>query len=303
MKKTSIYLVCFHSETQNLNGSRSQFATVERAIKNQEWPYDNGDDPSFYVARRRGRLTWGVCRQDLRNSLPKNSVVVFFSFTSMSKDRFVYRLCAVATVDDKVDHRAVYRNAILRGKRYINVLIRPEKGGWRYDETDRPRPGRHSDWLWRIADHRGFTGKVFKSRYRKVYEDEWFSERTLKTRDLKLGNNYIVFSGLTGRTFISAKPPIVATAKKGKHEVWNNAELKRLTVDTASQLLKSQRDYLRVVNSSGRNVHRQIRFEMESDEVTRWRASLISALKHAASVGAIGIQASSDGVARVVRCG
>lgn len=281
MKKTSIYLACFHSERQDLNGCRAQFATVEQAIKEQEWPYDNGDDPSFYVARKGGRLTWGVCRQDLRNSLPENSIVVFFSFTPTSQDRFVYRLCAVATVEGKVDHRAVYRNAMLRGKRYINALIRPAKGGWRYDESDRPRASRHRDWLWRMADQQGFTRKVFERRYKSIYRDEWFSNQDLSSGKLKLGNNYIIFSSDAEQTFISVKPPIVATATKGNHEAWCNAVLKGLTVDKAAKALKSGRDYLRVVNGSGRNVHRQVRFEIASDDATTWRASLISALKHA----------------------
>lgn len=303
MKKTSIYLVCFHSAPQNLDGCSTQFATVEQAINNREWPYDNGDDPSFYVARRRGRLTWGVCRQDLRNSLLRGSIVVFFSFTPESKDRFVYRLCAVTTADDKVDHRAVYRSSTLRNKRYINGLIRPQKGGWRYDETDRPQSARHGDWLWRMADHRGFTRRDFEARYRKFYDIEWFSERDLNPGKLKLGNNYIVFSDHAERTFISASPPIVATAKKGNHEVWNNAELRRLTVGLASRLLKNQRGYLRVANSSGRNVHRQIRFEMEPDEAIKWRASLISALKHATDVAPPPELLKPVRAARVFRCG
>jgi hypothetical protein len=61
---------------------------LEKAIIDGEWPYDNGDDPSFYVARRGGLLTWGVCRQDVRNSIEPGSIVVFFAYTS--KDGAVY---------------------------------------------------------------------------------------------------------------------------------------------------------------------------------------------------------------------
>jgi hypothetical protein len=60
---TAIYLVCFHSEEpKSLDGSERQYRKVETAIFYDEWPYDNGDDPSFYVARQGGPLTWGVCR-------------------------------------------------------------------------------------------------------------------------------------------------------------------------------------------------------------------------------------------------
>src|ERR1035437_4774055 len=139
IKKTAIYLVCFHSEKpKSFDGAERQYLKVETAIFNDEWPYDNGDDPSFYVARQGGRLTWGVCRQDLRNAMTKDSIVVFFSFTSLANEEILYRLCAVATVDDKVDHRAVHRDHRLQQFRdlYINGLINPEKGGWSHDETD-----------------------------------------------------------------------------------------------------------------------------------------------------------------------
>ena len=45
--------MCFHfPEPKSLDGCNRQFLTVERAIQNQEWPYDNVEDPSFYVARK-----------------------------------------------------------------------------------------------------------------------------------------------------------------------------------------------------------------------------------------------------------
>src|ERR1039458_4069461 len=114
-KMTAIYLVCFHSEMpKSFDGAKGQFHKVETAIYKGEWPYDNGDDPSFYVARQGGRLTWGVCRQDLRNAIEKDSIVVFFSFTSLPNKEILYRLCAVATVDDKVDHRAIHDDRRLR---------------------------------------------------------------------------------------------------------------------------------------------------------------------------------------------
>ena len=186
----------------------------------------------------------------------------------------------------------------------LMFLIRPYKGGWRYDETDRPRSVRHSDWLWRIADHQSLTRKAFEGHHRKIYAVEWFSNQHINATGFNLGNNYISFSGDAGRTFISPRPPIVATAKKGEHEVWNNAELKRLTVD-ASRSLKSRRDYLRVANSSGRNVHRQIRFEMEPHEAIKWRASLISALKHATRLAPQTELSKFQlrGVSRAFRCG
>jgi len=279
---TSIYLVCFHSEQpESFEGSTGQFLVVEQAISSEEWPYDNGDDPSFYVARKGGPLTWGVCRQQVRNSICKGSVVVFFSFSSLDDGRVLYRLCGVTTVIDKIDVRAAHGDPRLAQFRqlFINSLIRPEKGGWRHDETDRPLSQRHSNWLWRISDHRGVRQKQFNSRYENLYRKGGFPDSALNSGGLRLAKNYVVFATDLPEAFISPVPPDVAIARKGEHEKFNNETVKRLTVDQAARSLKNGRDYLRTLNSSGRNVHPHIRFEMPADQVALWRSQLIKALK------------------------
>ena len=282
--KTAVYLVCFHSqEPATLDGCDGQFLTVERAIQNHEWPYDNGDDPSFYVARKGGALTWGVCRQDLRNSIAKGSIVVFFSYTPLTNDEVLYRLCAVETVADKLDHRAVYvdrRFSRFRGI-YINTLITRRIDGWRYDETDRHPRQRHGDWLWRIADHRGIRQEQFDAEHKTIYRTGRLLRGAVDNGKPRLANNYIVFTTPPDRAHISPNPPEVAVAVKGYHEEWCNRRLQALTVGVAASFLKSGRDYLRVANSSGRNVHRQLRFDMPSEGANRWRDALIVALKEA----------------------
>lgn len=282
MQKAAIYLVCFHSEKpETLRGAAGQYLTVERAVQDGEWPYDNGDDPSFYVVRHGGPLTWGVCRQDLRNAIPAGSIVAFFSFTSLPNKEVLYRLCAVTTVVDKVDHRVVDRDPCLSPFRhlYINALIRPEKDGWRYDETDRRPKLRHADWLWRIADHRGMRRQSFEAKYAQIYRDEWFSEHTVVEGEIRLARNYVLFSTAPDETYISPAPPEVAIAVKGNHEDWSNLGLRSLTVDVAAKWLRSGRSYLRVKNKSGRNVHRQIHFDMPAEQAEKWRADLMAALR------------------------
>jgi hypothetical protein len=282
--RTAIYLVCFHSEKpSSLDDSKGQYRKVETAICHDEWPYDNGDDPSFYVARAGGRLTWGVCRQDLRNAIAKDGIVVFFSFTPLVNNEIQYRLCAVATVDEKLDHRAVHHDPRFLQSRplYINGLITPKNDGWQYDENDRSSSLRHKDWLWRMADHRGITQKSFTEKYESIYRKGWFPDSVVGTPKLLLADNYILFSTLPDRAFISPDPPEVAVAVKGQHEKWTNDKLQAMTVGKAASLAKGGRDYLRVANKSGRNVHRQIRFDMPADEASRWRDDLIAALKKA----------------------
>lgn len=264
-----------------MDGSRGQFLAVEEAIRDGLWPYDNGDDPSFYVAREGGPLTWGVCRQEVRNSIPIGSIAVFFSFTEMTSRDVLYRLCAVTTVIDKGDVRALHREerfARLRGL-YINSVIRPDKAGWRYDESDRPASQRHGDWLWRISEHRGLTQAQFNNRYEQVYKREIFSDSATTNGNVVLAKNYVLFASEEPEGYISPNPPEVALARKREHEKWSQARLRSLTVETASEFLKSGRDYLRVKNKSGRNVHRHIRFVMPTEQAVAWRNELIRALK------------------------
>lgn len=280
---TAIYLVCFHSaKPDTLRDSKGQYRIVETAIRDAEWLYDNGDDPSFYVARRGGPLTWGVCRQDLRNSLAKDSIVVFFSFTPLKNDEILYRLCAVETVIDRVDHRSLHRDQRFAQFRhlYINGLIIPENDGWRYAETDRRTSQRHKDWLWRMADHRGSTREQFGKKHASVCRDEWFADNAVGSGTLRLGSNYVVFSIPPDRAFISPRPPKVAIARNGQHEQWTDKTLQAITVGAAA--VRDGRGYLRVVNPSGRNVHRQIKFHMPAEEARKWRDELIAALSNAA---------------------
>lgn len=304
LAKTNMYLVCYHSaRPSTVKGTGGQFRVVEEAIERNEWPYDNGDDPSFYVARRGGPLTWGVCRQDLRNAIKIGSIVVFFSFTPLKAGEISYRLSAVATVTQKVDHRAIHRNPYLKPFRrtYINNLIRPDTPGWRYDEDDRRPDQRHNDWLWRIARHSGTGQNAFNRRFAQIYADERFDGADLGVGKLQLADNYVVFSMDASETYISPKPPQVAVASPGGHERWTHNEFQAITVARASTALKTGRDYLRVANSSGRNVHRQIRFTLPSKEAVLWRKQLIEALKEA-SLHARGIRPTQSRVSATPKC-
>jgi hypothetical protein len=103
MKKTDVYFVPYHSNPrQDFNGCSGQYAVVERAINQTGWPYDNGDDPSFYAQHQGALLTWGVCRQQIRNAIRPGSIVVFFSFTGEGCTT-CYRMAAVVTVAEKLD--------------------------------------------------------------------------------------------------------------------------------------------------------------------------------------------------------
>lgn len=271
---TDIYLVPYHSEPRkHLEGSSGHFRVVEEAIIADEWPYDNGDDPSFYVARKGGPLTWGVCRQQVRNSIEIGGIVVFFSYTSHGS-KIQYRLSAVATVADKLDRGDVYNDERLSRHRdlYLNVLVGPGTQGWDYEESDREEAARHSDWLWRIAVH-GKSKDAFRRQHRRAYKEAHFDDG-----EVELAKNYVLFSGASDETYIAPVPPRVAAARKGRHERWADKELRRLTVKLAGKETKSGRHHLRTENRSGRNVHPVIHFNLPLEEAIKWRQNLACAL-------------------------
>src|SRR5262249_55337736 len=108
-------------------------------------------------------LTWGVCRQQVRNGVIVGGIFVFFPFTPVEQ-KIRYRISAVATVSEKLDRASFYRDERFRQHRqlYVNLLVKPGSGGWVYDEGDTDRSARHSDdWLWRVAKH-GRNKKNFK---------------------------------------------------------------------------------------------------------------------------------------------
>ena len=278
-----IYFLPYHSQPGlHLRGSEGRFREVEEAIVANEWPYDNGDDPSFYAYKKDGApLTWGVCRPTVRNAIRIGDVAVFFAFTETKTEsgkKVTYRLSAVATVERKLDRRVVFRDPNFTPANYLNILIRQDGDLWRYAEPDdkRPKSARHGDWLWRIA-RRQTTKEEFDQQFAQVYKDNYFADGPVPP----IADSYIVFSSADSDTCIARDPPKVAVAviqAAGECEEWTSLEFRRLTVDVAEEF--GCRNHLRVKNKSHRNVHLPVAFEMPStEEGDKWRKCLIAALR------------------------
>jgi hypothetical protein len=230
--------------------------------------------------RRGGPLTWGVCRQDVRTAIRAGSIVVFFSY-SKTGTVYRYRMSAVATVGEKLNRYEIFDDPrfVPHADKYLNLLIRPDLNGWKYDERDRHRSHRHPDWLWRIADHGRLSREQFCTRHQRVREAGGFAGCAIP-----MARNYVVFSSMSDETYLSPNPPDVAIAERGEREVWVNASLKHLTIDRAAQLHNANRRHLR---SRGFGYsHPELRFEMGADEAGDWRRSVIAALR--AETAAIG---------------
>jgi len=219
----------------------------------------------------------------VRTQLKVGDIVVFFSFTNIPPDcrEVLYRLAAVATVEQKLDHRAASSDARLNRSKYINTLIRCANRRWKYDESDRREQARHANWFWRIADQQRLSEERFKQLYSSVYESGGFTDAEVATGAAPLAGNYILFSHSQDETFVAPVPPDVAIAVKGQHEKWFHEQLEALTVKWAKKCGK--RDYLRTTGQG--HVHPPIHFKLGNDEAKNWRFKLIAALKEAAVPG------------------
>jgi len=267
-KHVDVYIACFHSQPgQDIKRASGQFEIVEKAILAGEWPYDNGDDPSFFQARRGNPLTWGVCRQNVRNAIQPHDIVIFVSFTK-AEGEIRYRFCAVSTVGQKLDHRYAAEQPSLKGKSYINLLIEPDlrHERWLHCENDRRLGARHKDWLWRIADHDGINQETFNRELGAVYRQGWFSNTTtIEGKPLRMANNYVLFND----SVIARNPPVIAHANQGSEEIWTNKSLKDAIFASAPN---ATRRNIRTKNPS--IAHPHIRWSLESAKAKAWKAAL-----------------------------
>jgi len=230
-----------------------------------------------------GQLSWGICRQDVRNSLRPGDIVAFFSFHKFEETGdSEYRFCALASVDTRVSQIDLWRERSLRVyRKYFNLLIRPSKSvteGWEHFEPTLTGSRVHHDWLWRMAEHQGF-----QKRYFKELEETNLLEpgASIRSRPVVIAKNYVLFSDDATKTHVLPKPPVVAWHSKGKPaEDWNQDKfsqaLKRLTLDVAEQA-NGRRRSLRIRNSQ--RAHRHIVFEMKTTEASHWRQDFLNLIQ------------------------
>jgi hypothetical protein len=210
-----LYAAAYHSRRERQPDRPSETAAaLYAAAASGEFPYDGGDDPSFFCARHHdGPVTWGVCRADVRSAIQRGDWIVFFS---LQQDKGVgttaYRLAAALCVEEKITHTEIFGGTVSgRYSNYLNLLIRPSGRGWeRFEPGLHPRYW-HDDWLWRICRDRG------------LHKDDVIaaSERHRAGQPLPLpaARNYVVFS--KSSAIIARNPPLIATHRKGlAAETW-----------------------------------------------------------------------------------
>lgn len=281
----NLYLAPFHSSFSGYgkNACGKAWGPLSEAVEQGEGPYDiPGDDPSLFSHRRYGgSLTWGVCRQQVRNALRPGDVVVFFSFGKSRHDRAVeYRLCAVATVERKVRQTDVWHNPALgRYRRYLNLLIRPARqdNAWEHYEPGAKDAG-HRDWLSRIAEHGGLKKRDFERLERSNLLP---ADARVHGRPLRIAENYVIFSSNPTETMILENPPVIAwNRKNGSRETWESDDFSRAVKDaTLGVAHQYGAPGFRTLRSRNlQRAHPPVHWAMPPDEGRQWRAWLLRSL-------------------------
>lgn len=190
----------------------------EEAVRRGGWPYDVGDDPSFFCARRFARkgaaITWGICRRDLRSALVPGDTVVFLGYRRQRDSTVDYSFSGYATVAEKITQTDIWEQSVRSVyRRYLNLLISPSgDGSFAHREIHPGLP--HRDWLWRLTCSKGHS---WRARHFAGFDDlecamgfRPGSDRAGNGEPIEPCANYVIFSRDFDDTFLAAGPPVVA---------------------------------------------------------------------------------------------
>lgn len=183
------------------------------------FPYDGGDDPSFFSAGYHGAaVTWGVCRPDVRTAIRRGDWVVFFSSERDGREVTHYRFVGALTVERKIPHTAIFTNRPnTRYRDYLNLLIRPKGSGWEHYEPALHHDDWHDDsWMWRMSERRGQHREDLKTAGAHHTAG---APLTLHGQPAPIAESYVIFA--RSPCWIARHPPLVATHRTGeRRERW-----------------------------------------------------------------------------------
>jgi hypothetical protein len=280
MNTADVYVAVFHSTYSGYadNSCGKAYLPLSKALKLGKWPFDVGDDPSFFSQTTLGlNLTWGVCRPQVRNRVREGDIVIFVSVRRRTKDHpFEYCLCGVATVETKVRQTDLWQcNELMKFRDYLNLLIRPHRdGAWEHFE-----PGSkdaHKDWLWRIAAQKGLKKEQFESLEAGNLLP---SNACINGIPIVPAKNYVIFSASPEQTWISKQPCQIAfCATNGEPEKWkpDASPIYKHIFGTAARF-GSDRRSLRSLNKQ--HSHPAVRWTMPTAEAEKWRTAFLDTLR------------------------
>ena len=250
-------------------GASSAGRQLWEAISVGEWPYDIGDDPSFFAARDGGPVTWGVCRPDVRGSIRVGDVVAFVAADRRRHpDEIDYKFCAALTVERLISYADIFGPHDAGFQEYLNLVARPSGTGWEHFEPALPPQKWHADWQWRITEHHGHSKHLVEKAGRS-HEPE--KPLNVEGHAVRLAQNYVVFVNGESTRMVLAEPVTIAHWRRGdKFETWDQNERSLAIQGLTLGILNAGRVAPRMLRTgSSRNVHRHIRRALERP-LARW---------------------------------
>jgi hypothetical protein len=150
------------------------------------------------------------------------------------------------------------------------LLVAPLAGNAFIHRENHPS-GPHSDWLWRLVGHTGYSWK--KSDFKPWEENAYKAtirvgqDETAGRQPIRFDRNYVIFEQTAPETFIADDPPLVATSPGGREpERWTDdrfaSALRELTLDGSDRTLRT---------TAPRNQHPFVRLEERASD---WRTRL-----------------------------
>lgn len=250
--------------------SKAVYIAPFRAGVTNGWPFDLGDDPSFHSAfTAAGRVTWGVCRRDVRRLAQPGDVLLFFSAEERTSGIFEYKFCALLTVHRKIKQTEMWRphTKATRFQQYRNLLIRPRGDDWEHWEPGLPKKEWHKDWLSRLTYHDAETSEFTRAQARHFL--------TSGQADRFVDANYVVFSVAPEHSFICEKPKVIASCDApGELESWHETkfaqELKSFTVDHTRRTLRTTNE---------QRPHRHGVWRTSAAAINEWRTDFMEWLR------------------------
>jgi hypothetical protein len=243
--------------------------------------YDDGDDPAFFSGEQlEGPPTWGVCRTTLRAKVGVGDVVAFFARRpDASSAGILYLFKGFATVARKISHVDIWTvPAEAAFQSYLNLLIRPSKGGRNRYRWWEPAADHSDDWLWRVCGPR-YGGK-WKHEFGMLGSRKRFVNGFTRLSDgvrICARENYIIFSDDPSETAILPTPIEVATSpalSEVRIEEWfmDGAvrQIRDLTIGQSSQALGGRRG-LKTTNPQVAHPH--LPLDLVSND-TKWRSEM-----------------------------
>ncbi|WP_433619214.1 hypothetical protein [Paenibacillus cellulositrophicus] len=226
-----------------------------------QWSFmDLGDDPSFFAAQQfNHNITWGICRLDVRNSLKKNDIVLFFGAKKVM-NKLHYYFIGWATVLEKIKQTDIWTD-----ERYFcfqknsNLLFyKMENNRFHYKEKIFEKYKHRKEWLWKISNgKKGMKNAVLLLSKEFKTIPEVFDVHP----------NYVIFSNSTRETVILNQP--IKVAWHGEQinsykEIWDQNLIAQEIKNLVFQF--SKRDSLRINNyMRHRHIHLRLNEQQESE--------------------------------------